>query len=154
MRKKEKGEEKKILVRIANSDLDGEKNILYGLTGIKGISYTFSKAICHCANLDPFRKLSSLTEEEIKKIEDIIYNPLKYNIPPFLLNRRRDPETGKDYHLIGDDIDIKTKFDIQREISLKTWRGYRHMHGQPVRGQRTRSHFRKGATVGVIRKKK
>lgn len=42
--------------------------------------------------------------------------------------------------------------DINRDISIRTWRGYRHQHGQKVRGQHTRSSGRTGATVGVMKK--
>jgi len=147
--------EKKVegIVRILNTDLDANKNLLYGLTGIKGVSYTFSKAVIAALGLDAYKKLGSLTPEEIEKIEDCLKNPAKYNIPPFLFNRRRDPETGLDIHLVGPDVDIARSFDIKREIALKTYKGFRHMYGQPVRGQRTRSHFRHGRTVGVLRGK-
>ena len=141
------------IVRILNTDLNANKNLLYGLTGIKGVSYTFSKAILSALGLDAYRKLSTLTQEEIEKIEDCLRNPSKYNIPPFLFNRRKDPESGLDMHLIGPDVDIARSFDIKKEIELKTYKGFRHMYGQPVRGQRTRSHFRYGRTVGVLRGK-
>jgi small subunit ribosomal protein S13 len=147
--------EKKVegIVRILNTDLNANKNLLYGLTGIKGVSYTFSKAVISALGLDAYRKLGSLTPQEIEKIEDCLKNPAKYNIPSFLFNRRKDPETGLDMHLIGPDVDIARSFDIKREIELKTYKGFRHMYGQPVRGQRTRSHFRHGRTVGVLRGK-
>ena len=153
--KKPKKVDRKIegIVRILNTDLDANKNILYGLTGIKGVSYTFSKAVTVALGLDAYRKLGSLTPEEIEKIEDCLKNPSKYNIPSFLFNRRRDPESGLDMHLIGPDVDIFKSMDIKREIELKTYKGFRHMYGQPVRGQRTRSHFRQGRTVGVLRGK-
>jgi small subunit ribosomal protein S13 len=153
--KKPKKAEKRIegIIRILNTDLDANKNILYGLTGIKGVSYTFSKAVIAALGLDAYRKLGTLTPEEIEKIEDCLKNPAKYNIPSFLFNRRKDPETGLDMHFIGPDVDIFRSMDIKREIELKTYKGFRHMYGQPVRGQRTRSHFRHGRTVGVLRGK-
>jgi len=153
--KKLKKQERKVggIVRILNTDLDANKNLLYGLTGIKGVSYTFSKAVISALGLDAYRKLGSLTEEEIERIEECLKNPSKYNIPSFLFNRRRDPESGLDIHLTGPDVDIFRSMDIKREIELKTYKGFRHMYGQPVRGQRTRSHFRHGRTVGVLRGK-
>ncbi|MEM5874802.1 MAG: 30S ribosomal protein S13 [Candidatus Aenigmatarchaeota archaeon] len=150
---KEEKAKKQNVVRICNTDLDGNKNVLYGLAGIKGVGYAFSKAICEVANIDYSTKLTNLTEEQIEKIEEIIKNPKNFGIPSFLLNRRRDYYSGQDLHLIGTDLEMVRKMDIEREINLKTWKGYRHMHGQPVRGQRTKSHFRKGVTVGVVRKK-
>lgn len=143
----------KTIVRIANTDLDGEKKVVNALLNIKGLGHTMSRAVCIAAGIDPDRKLMSLSEEEIKKLEDVIKNPRAFGIPSWLLNRRFDPETGKDLHLVGQELVIKQKFDIQRMIDMKCYRGLRHMYGLPVRGQRTRSTHRKGMTVGVVRKK-
>jgi len=68
------------------------------------------------------------------------------------VNRRKDLESGTDIHLSGQDVDIGRRFDIQRLVDAKTYKGVRHMLGLPVRGQRTRSSFRKGRVVGVVRK--
>lgn len=162
-KKQEKKEEKlkfqrkeevvKNLVRVANTDIDGGKNLLTALQGIKGVSHSYANAVIKVSGFDPRKKLSDISESDIQKIEKILKNPSEHGIPQFILNRRREPETGKDTHLIGSDITVATKFDVQDEIDLKTYRGWRHMLGQPVRGQRTRSHFRqKGRVVGVLRK--
>ncbi len=143
----------KTIIRITNTDLDGEKPIFYALQGIKGISYVICKAICKVAGLNPNQKLGSIDPKTIERLEEIIKEPTKFGIPSFIINRRRDVETGKDMHLTGADLDIAKKFDIQRYIDLKTYRGWRHMFGQPVRGQETRSSFReKGKIVGVMKK--
>lgn len=147
-----KPEVKRAIVRVANTNLDGEKALVNALREIKGIGYAMSKAICTVANLDPRRKLGSLSESELENLEQIINNPIKFGVPAFLVNRRKDLKTGEDLHLIGAELDIAKKFDIQRYIELRTYRGWRHMLGQPVRGQRTKSHFRKGRAVGVIKK--
>ncbi|MEM0333166.1 MAG: 30S ribosomal protein S13 [Candidatus Aenigmatarchaeota archaeon] len=151
--REEKSKKIEGIVRIFNTDLIANKNLLYGLTGIKGVSYTFSKAILTALGLDAKRKIGSLSQEEIEKIEDCLKNPEKYGIPSFVYNRRKDPELGIDRHLVGPDVKIAESFDIKREIELKTYKGFRHMYGLPVRGQKTRSHFRKGRTVGVLRGK-
>jgi small subunit ribosomal protein S13 len=152
-KKVEKAEKPKLVVRVANTDLDGNKQLAYALTGIKGVGYMMAKAICIASGLDPRRKLNTLSNEEIELLEKVIRSPQDYGVPSFLLNRRKDLETGKDLHLVGSELEIATKFDIQRQIELKTYRGWRHMLGQPVRGQRTRSHFRqRGRVVGVMKK--
>jgi small subunit ribosomal protein S13 len=61
-------------------------------------------------------------------------------------------ESGIDMHMSGSDVDVTRKFDVQRMVDKKTYKGVRHMLGLPVRGQRTKSSFRKGRTVGVVRK--
>jgi len=71
----------------------------------------------------------------------------------FLKNRRSDFKTGEESHIIGSELDMKKDFDIRRLKKIRAYRGIRHAAGLPVRGQRTRSHFRKkGQAVGVKRK--
>ncbi len=142
-----------LIIRVAGTDLDGEKPIIRALRKIKGIGMTMSKAICLAANVNPQVKLGSLGEAEIANLENVIKNPANFNIHKFLLNRRIDPETGEAIHLTSSDLDIAKRFDVQRYVNLHTYRGWRHMLGQPVRGQRTRSSFREtGRTVGVMKK--
>ncbi|MEM5834933.1 MAG: 30S ribosomal protein S13 [Candidatus Aenigmatarchaeota archaeon] len=143
----------KAIVRVAGTDLEGEKQAWIALKKIKGIGFTMSRAICKAAGIDPKIKLKDLDEKQIEKIEEVIKDPGKFGIPPFLFNRRKDLETGKDLHLTSSELEIAKKLDIQRMIDLKTYKGIRHMLGLPVRGQRTRSSFRKGRTVGVVRRK-
>jgi len=140
------------IVRVAGTDLDGEKKLKDALRGVKGIGCAMSKIICEMGNFDPNSKLGSLSEGEMARLESIIKEPWKFGAPAWVLNRRREPETGTDLHLTGADLDVAKKFDIQRMIDLKTYRGIRHMLGMPVRGQRTRSSFRKGRVVGVVKK--
>jgi len=149
----ERPKEITIIVRLANTDLDGEKPVFQALRSIKGVSFIMSKAICKVANLNPNQKLGTLDPKTIEKLEEVIKEPINFGVPPFLVNRRRDIETGKDIHLIGADLDMVKRFDVQRYVDLKTYRGWRHMFGQPVRGQETRSSFRqKGKAVGVMKK--
>ena len=140
------------MVRILNSDLDGNKTIWISLKRIKGISFTFANIICNSLNLDKSKKVGYLSDEEIKRIENIISDPLKHNLKPWLLNRRKDYETGADMHLHGMDIGLSKDFDIKNMKKIKAYKGIRHQQGQPVRGQRTRAHFRKGASLGVSRR--
>jgi small subunit ribosomal protein S13 len=137
------------IIRITSTDIPGSKKILVGLTYIKGISWAMSNAICNVLKIDNNRKILSLTKDEIQEISDFIKNP---KVPSFLMNRRKDRETGESAHLITSDLDIKKEFDIKRHKKIRSYRGIRHMLGQPVRGQRTKSHFRKNKTVGVMKK--
>ena len=145
--------EKKI-IRIAKEDLDGDLPIERALWKIKGIGKNFAHAIRVALGYDSKKKLGELSEEEIKKLEDCIYNPKKYNIPSWLYNNRRDLETGEDMHLVGSELALKIKTRIDFLKKIRCYRGVRHWLNLPVRGQRTRAHFRKGATVGVQRKKR
>lgn len=145
--KKVKEEE---VVRIAATDIPARLSVYAGLTKIKGISWSVSNAICNILNIEKNKRLKELSEEEIEKIEKFLKKP---ELPSWLMNRRKDRETGEDKHLITTDLELAKEFDIRRLKKIKCYRGVRHALGLPVRGQRTRSHFRKGKTVGVIRKK-
>ena len=141
------------IVRIINADIPGERQIHRALMHISGIGPSFSVAICNVLKMNHHKKVGSLSPEEVKKIEDVIKNPLVYKIPPFMVNRRRDPETGKDLHTIGSDLRLSLEFDIKRLKKIRSYRGIRHAQGLPLRGQKTRSNFRKGKAVGVSKKK-
>jgi len=144
----------KQIVRIANADIAGNRGVLFALSKIYGVSHNFSNSVCNYLNINKLKPIGSFSDEEIKKIEDIIKNPTKYNFPNFLLNRKKDPETGENRHLLGSELKLRKEFDIKRLKTIKSYKGIRHALGLPVRGQSTRSHFRKGKVVGVKKPKK
>ncbi len=139
------------VVRILSEDIEGNMFLYPGLTMIKGVSWTISNAACKKLGLEKNRRVGSLSAEEIKKISAFLKNP---DIPKFLLNRNSDFETGKDMHKIGTDLELQTEFDIKRLKKIKSYRGVRHGAGLPLRGQRTKSHFRKNRRKGAGIKKK
>ena len=150
-------EEVRGIVRIANKDLDGNKPIPEAILAIKGISVNLANAIAEVASqklgVDKYAKVGGLTEEQAETLEKIILDPASYGVPSWMVNRRKDYETGKDMHLTESDLDFGIRQDIEREKKMRSYRGIRHAKGLPVRGQRTRSSFRKGRALGVQRKK-
>ncbi len=141
------------IVRLMDTDLDGSKSLEMALREIRGIHFRLSRSIISVAGMDPKKKLKEISEDEINKIENIIKNPLQSGIPLWMINRRKDAETGADIHLVSNDLDFARKSDIDRMKKIRTWKGARHILGQPVRGQSTRSSFRvSGMVVGVSRK--
>lgn len=143
------------IVRIMQTDIPGDKNILTGLTYVKGVSFSISNAICKLENINPSKKILELDEKEIEKITKFLQNP-SLKLPKFLLNRKKDFETGEDSHFIGANLDMKKEFDVRRLKKIRSYRGLRHATGQPTRGQRTKSHFRtrgKKKAIGVQKKK-
>ncbi|MCD4666260.1 30S ribosomal protein S13 [archaeon] len=143
--------EPKKIVRIANTDLMGDKSIHNALRKIKGVSFSFSNIICNHLNLEKNKKVGLLTEQEVKKIEDLFQNPK--DIPKWTLNRQKDYDSGEYLQLTGVKIGLQKSFDIKKLQKIKSNRGLRHAWGLPVRGQRTRGNFRKGKSVGVQKKK-
>jgi len=149
--KKQKEELTDILIRIYGYDINGGRNIYTGLTYIKGVSWNISNTACLKLGIDRNRKVSSLTKQEIEKIENFLENIETYD---FLKNRRSDFTKGKTNHIYSSDLDVAKDFDIKRLKKIKSWKGLRHSTGQPVRGQRTKSHFRKIQKASGIKAKK
>jgi small subunit ribosomal protein S13 len=140
------------ILRITDTDVDGTLKVPFALKRIKGISLSLANAILKKADVDPNIRVGFLTDANIEKIEEIIEEPTKYGIPNWLLNRRKDIETGKDRHVLSADLVLRTKMDIDQMKEIKSWRGYRHAYGLKVRGQRTKTTGRSGKALGVKKK--
>lgn len=150
--KPEHGPDFKYIVRIANTDINGERRLLDGITTIKGINYRLSNVIVGDLGVPHNRLMGDLTDQEVEKLASLIDDiPAKF--PHWMLNRQRDMDTGEDTHAISQDLDIIHKDDINFLRKIKCYKGVRHEQGQKVRGQRTKSKGRTGSTVGVVRKK-
>ena len=144
------------MVRVVNTDLDGNKPIAHALTKIRGVGKMFANSACLVAGIDRQQKVGEMPDTDVKKIDDIIKNPLKFKIPEYMLNRRKDYLTGTDKHLLTSDLTFTQGQDVRRLQKTKSFRGLRLQAGLPVRGQRTRSNFRrnKGKVMGVKKKSK
>jgi len=122
------------MVRIFGISLPDNKRVEYGLTLIYGIGWSRVKEILKATNIDPNKKIGSLSEEELRKINDFI---------------------EKNYHVEGD-LKEEIMENIKRLKEIGSYRGIRHIRGLPVRGQRTRSNARtkrgKRKTVGALKK--
>ena len=144
------------IVRIANTDIKGEKSLYMGLARVKGMGFMFSHAVCFLSGIDPTKKVGDLKEDEVKKIESIVRDPTKFGVPAWMLNRRKDPDNGSMKHLLTSDLTFIQDNDIKMMKKIKSYKGIRHSLGQPVRGQRTKSNFRKNkgkVHLGVVKKK-
>src|SRR3989338_7647228 len=138
------------MVRLMATDIDGKINVINALRKIRGISFMFSHAICINTGINPRAKIGSLSDSELKALESAVKNA---QLPDWMVNRRKDPETGRDMHLIGTQIDLTRRDDINLMRRIRSYKGVRHQLGQPVRGQRTRSSFRTSKrAVGVMKK--
>ncbi|MBS7632703.1 30S ribosomal protein S13 [Candidatus Bathyarchaeota archaeon] len=140
------------ILRIVDADVDGTLKASYALTKIKGVNFSLANAILKKAEINPEKRAGFLTEPEIEKIEEIVKEPAKFGLPSWLLNRRKDLESGKDLHLISAELVLRNKTDIEQMKVMKSWRGYRHAYGLKVRGQRTKTTGRSGKALGVKKK--
>jgi len=139
------------IVRLHGSNLDGTKLLPYALCDLKGVGIRVSKTMIKKLGLDPSLRLGTLSEADVRRLEEILDNPASGGIPNWMLNRRKDLETGKDIHLLGSDLTLRVRDDIDLMKETKSWKGNRHARGLKVRGQRTKTTARKGRSVGVSR---
>lgn len=143
----------KHIVRIANVDVPGEKQVRFALTKIKGVGINFADAVCAATGVNKVEKAGNLSDENVLKLNEILQSP-NGKLPSWMFNRRKDYETGEDKHILTGTLNFVKENDLKRLKKIKTLRGVRHQKGLPVRGQRTRSHFRKnkGKVIGVKKK--
>ena len=143
----------KHIVRIVNTDLEGTRKIVYALTAIKGIGIKLAKVIVDKANINPKTRVGLLSDAEIEKVTAIVKDLESHDFPSWLLNRAKDGQTGKNLHLIGSDLVLQVKTDIDEMKNIRSWKGFRHAYGLKVRGQRTKATGRTGKAIGVRVKK-
>lgn len=136
------------IVRIANTDIDGGKKLIHGLSSIKGIGRHLSTFIIKKTKLDVNQKMGYLSEKQIEKISKAIES-IQEEAPDWMLNHRKEYETGKNVHIIGPQIDMRLRDEINIMKKIRSYKGIRHERGLTVRGQRTRANSRKGLTLGV-----
>ncbi|GBD87167.1 30S ribosomal protein S13 [bacterium BMS3Abin03] len=122
------------MARISGVDLPKHKKVLYGLQYIFGIGPAVAADILEKANVDPLKKVSDLTEEDVGSIRAII---------------------TAEYKVEGS-LRSEVQQNIKRLMDIGAYRGIRHRRGLPVRGQRTRTNARcrKGKRKTVAGKKK
>ena len=146
-------EEIKYIIRIAQTDLDGKKDVQYALTGLKGIGIRTARILAESVEIDPTLTMGYLEDEQIERLRAAVDN-FQINVPTWMFNHQKDVTTGQDIHILGSELTLMLREDINRMKKMRSYIGIHHERGHKVRGQRTKSTGRRGATVGVQRKKK
>ena len=152
VKKKEHDENFNYIIRVVNTDINGENNIVQGLTQIKGIGRHMATFIADTAGVDRKIKFGNLPEPEIEKLKEVLENIDEY-APAWMLNYQKDVYTGENMHLISTDVAIRLRDDINMMKMVRSYRGVRHELGLKVRGQRSSSNGRKGLALGVSKRK-
>lgn len=146
-----KKEDEVVLVRILGKDVRGDLKLGSALTKIDGVSWAISNAICKLMKLDKTRKLQTYKKDELGQIEEFMKD---LKVPSFMKNRQNDLDTGEDLHISGNDLSLKHDFDLKRLKKIRSYKGVRHTANLPVRGQRTKSNFRRNRKPSVAAAKK
>lgn len=108
------------MARIAGVDIPGDKRIEIGLQYIYGIGSTLSKRILAQTSVDPDRKAKDLAEEEVTRLREFVDKECK----------------------VEGDLRKEVSLNISRLTEIGSYRGIRHRHRLPVRGQHTRTNAR------------
>ncbi len=151
-KKKEHDENFNYIIRVVNTDINGESNIVQGLTQIKGIGRHMATFIADTAGVDRKLKFGNLPEPEIEKLKEVLENIDEY-APAWMLNYQKDIYTGEDMHLISTDVTSRLRDDVNMMKMIRSYRGVRHELGLKVRGQRSSSNGRKGLALGVSKRR-
>ena len=88
-------QEYRYILRIMGTDVPGTLKTVYGIARIKGVSLNLANAILKKTGINPNIRAGYLSETEVAKIEEIVQDPTKFGLPSWLLNKRKDTETGK-----------------------------------------------------------
>jgi len=137
------------IVRLHGTNIDGTKMVPYALTEVKGVGVRLARAIVKQLGLDATERLGTLSDSDVRRLEEAVNSPESIGLPKWMLNRRKDPMTGSDLHLLASDLDLRVKDDIDLMRETRSWKGERHARGLKVRGQRTKTTARKGRSIGV-----
>lgn len=121
------------MVRILGNNLANRKKIYIALTSIYGIGISRSLKILEQLQIDPDKKVSDLTEENVSKLRDLLESEtfqLEGNLKRFI------------------------KLNITHLIEINSFKGKRHLKGLPVRGQRTKTNNRTSRKLSILKGKK
>lgn len=141
----------KYIVRIANTDLNGQHPVEIALAAVKGVSIRTAGVIADMTGISRTERIGNLDDAQVATLEQLAVG-LHEKVPPWMVNRNKDYETGEALHLVGTDVETRLRDDLNRVKKIRSYKGVRHDTGQKVRGQRTRANGRTGLTMGVQRK--
>ena len=119
--------------RLLGVDIPNDKPAAVSLTYLYGVGPKTARELCHKAGIKPDIKAREMAEDELGRLAALL---------------------ERDYVVEGP-LRRQTQQNITRLRDIKCYRGLRHRHGLPVRGQRTRTNARtrKGPRKTVAGKK-
>ena len=107
------------MARIAGVNIPDNKHAVISLTYIFGVGKTTAQKLCDATGVKPDVKVKDLSDEQLETLRT---------------------EVGK--VIVEGDLRREVQMNIKRLKDLGCFRGLRHRHGLPVRGQRTKTNAR------------
>jgi len=108
------------MARIAGVNIPLNKRVEVGLTYIYGVGPSKAKQVLGDLSIDPNTYVKDLTEDEIRKLRDVVDNNLT----------------------VEGDLRRERSQNVKRLMEIGAYRGLRHRRGLPVDGQRTKTNAR------------
>ena len=108
------------MARIAGINIPLNKRVEVGLTYIYGIGEVQARHALQKAGVDPDTYVKDLTDDEVRKLRDVIDNELT----------------------VEGDLRRERSQNVKRLQEIGAYRGLRHRRGLPVNGQRTKTNGR------------
>jgi len=108
------------MARIAGINIPLNKRVEVGLTYIYGIGQSQARLALQKAGVDPDTYVKDLTEDEVRKLREVIDNELT----------------------VEGDLRRERSQNVKRLQEIGAYRGLRHRRGLPVNGQRTKTNGR------------
>ena len=108
------------MARIAGINIPLNKRVEVGLTYIYGVGPSQAKRVLKDLGIDPNTYVKDLTEDEIRKLRDVVDNDLT----------------------VEGDLRRERSQNVKRLMEIGAYRGVRHGRGLPVNGQRTKTNAR------------
>lgn len=116
------------MARIAGINIPKDKRVVIALTYIFGIGNKIAKDIIEAASIDPQTRVKDLTESQITALRGVI----------------------EKNHIVEGDLKREILMNIKRLKEIKSYRGSRHAHHLPARGQSSKTNSR--TVRGNVRK--
>ncbi|TNC79567.1 MAG: 30S ribosomal protein S13 [Oleiphilus sp.] len=107
------------MARIAGVNIPDNKHAVISLTYIFGVGKTTATKLCEATGVTPTDKISALTEEQLDSLRNEV-SKLE----------------------VEGDLRREIQMNIKRLKDLGCYRGLRHRHSLPVRGQRSKTNAR------------
>ncbi len=108
------------MARIVGVDIPRNKQIWVALQYIHGIGPSLSRRILAQTGINSDVKADSLTEDEVNRLRELVEREC----------------------IVEGELRKEVNLNIKRLIEIGSYRGSRHRHNLPVRGQRTRTNAR------------
>lgn len=109
-----------MMARIEGVDLPRTKRVEIGLTYIYGIGKKTSQQILESTKISPDTRIKDLTDSDVASLREYITNNLQ----------------------VEGDLRREVQLNIKRLMEINSYRGMRHRHNLPLRGQRTKTNAR------------